>query len=64
MVLLPEPKKSLVLVSSRASCVNLVVGYSASPKSHTALDIAFWIAHQTHLATNNLVTVHAVYVFD
>jgi nucleotide-binding universal stress UspA family protein len=62
MVLLPEPKKSLVFVSSRASCVNLVVGYSASPKSHTGLDIAFWIAHQTHLATNNLVTVHAVYV--
>jgi hypothetical protein len=62
MVLLPEPAESLVYRSSQKVCVNLVVGYNGSPKSHAALDIAFWVAHQTHLATSNLVTVHAVYV--
>jgi len=62
MVLLPEPKKSFSPGSAGLGSVNLIVGYSASPKSHTALDIAFWIAHQTRLATNAVVKVHAVYV--
>ncbi len=57
MVLLPEPKQA-----QTAESINLVVAYDASPKSHTALDIACWIAHQTRLATNTQVTVQAVYV--
>jgi nucleotide-binding universal stress UspA family protein len=59
MVLLPEPNKA-----KTAESVNLIVAYDASPKSHAALDIAFWIAHQTRLATNAQVTVQAVYVVE
>jgi nucleotide-binding universal stress UspA family protein len=59
MVLLPEPKQEQIKES-----INLIVGYDASPNSHTALDIACWIAHQTRLATNQQVTVQAVYVLE
>jgi nucleotide-binding universal stress UspA family protein len=64
MVLLPEPKNLLSQQSSAANSVNLIVAYDASPNSHTALDLAFWIAHQTRLATNTEVTVQAVYVLE
>lgn len=64
MVLLPEPKKPFSKKAPRAKSVNLIVAYDASPKSHTALDMAFWIAHQTRLATNAQVTVQAVYVVE
>lgn len=64
MVLLPEPKKPFSKKLLKAKAVNLIVAYDASPKSHTALDIAFWIAHQTRLATNTEVTVQAVYVVE
>ncbi|HLO86156.1 MAG TPA: universal stress protein [Nostocaceae cyanobacterium] len=64
MVLLPEPKKLFHKKAQKAKSINLIVGYNASPKSHTALDIAFCIAHQTHLATNTKVTVQAVYVAE
>ncbi len=63
MVLVPEPKKSFPKKAQRPS-TNLIVGYDASPNSHTALDIAFWIAHQTRLATNTQVTVQVVYVVE
>ncbi|MBD6616548.1 universal stress protein [Komarekiella sp. 'clone 1'] len=64
MVLLPEPKKPFSQKVQKVESVNLIVAYDASPNSHTALDIAFWIAHQTRLATNTQVTVQAVYVVD
>lgn len=64
MVLLPEPKKPFSQKDHKAESVSLIVGYDASPNSHTALDIAFWIAHQTRLATNVKVTVQAVYVVE
>lgn len=64
MVLLPEPKKPFSKKPQQAKAVNLIVAYDASPNSHTALDIAFWIAHQTRLATNAEVTVQAVYVLE
>lgn len=64
MVLLPEPKKPFSKKPQKAKAVNLIVAYDASPNSHTALDIAFWIAHQTRLATNAEVTVQAVYVLE
>lgn len=62
MVLLPEPKKPFSKKPQTEKALNLIVAYNASPNSHTALDIAFWIAHQTRLATNAQVTVQAVYV--
>jgi nucleotide-binding universal stress UspA family protein len=64
MVLIPEPKRHSLTNLSTAKSVNLIVAYNASPNSHTALDMAFWIAHQTRLATNQEVTVQAVYVVE
>ncbi|MBU7586699.1 MAG: universal stress protein [Nostoc sp. TH1S01] len=64
MVLIPEPKRSSLTNSQTSKAINLIVGYNASPNSHTALDIAFWIAHQTRLATNQQVIVQAVYVVE
>lgn len=64
MVLIPEPKRRSFTNYQTEPSVNLIVAYNASPNSHTALDIAFWIAHQTRLATNQQVTVQAVYVVE
>ncbi|MGM3309074.1 universal stress protein, partial [Anabaena sp. WFMT] len=64
MVLLPEAENLVSQQYQIADSVNLIVGYDASPQSHTALDIACWIAHQTSLATNTQVTVQAVYVVE
>jgi nucleotide-binding universal stress UspA family protein len=63
MVLL-SPKTSCTEKAQPTKSVNLIVGYNSSPNSHTALDIAFWIAHQTRLATNVQVMVQAVYVVE
>nr|WP_308418366.1 universal stress protein [Nostoc sp. CENA543] len=64
ILLLPEPKPAFPEQASINRTINLIVGYDASPSSHTALDIAFWIAHQTRLAANQEVVVQAVYVVE
>jgi hypothetical protein len=64
MVLLPDTQKCASEKDSQTKSLTLMVGYDASPNSHTALDIAFCIAHQTHLATNIQVNVQAVYVIE
>ena len=64
MVLLPEPASAACKWSSSTKSINLVVGYTASPCSQTALDLTMWIAHQTRLVTQKQVTVQVVYVLD
>lgn len=64
MVLLPEPASAAAKWANSTNSVNLIVGYDASPRSQTALDLTMWIAHQTRLATQKEVTVQVVYVVE
>jgi nucleotide-binding universal stress UspA family protein len=63
MILLPG-RKSSVSSKTKSNSLTFVVGYSGSPRSHTALDITLLMAHQTRLATNKQVTVEIVYVIE
>lgn len=62
MLLFSPPAIADKETTEAVKSINLIVGYTSSPKSHTALDISLLIAHQTRIATNATVTVQAVYV--
>jgi hypothetical protein len=64
MVLIPSNKECHSDKYSPIKPIKLIVGYDGSPNSHTALDIAFCMAHQTHLASKTEVKVQAVYVLE
>lgn len=64
MVLLPESATSASHEDRFSQGINFVVGYNASPRSQTALDLTMWIAHQMRQDTHKQVTVQVVYVVD
>lgn len=62
LLLVPAGSSPTSQTERAADSVHLVVGYTGSPDSHTALDLTLWIAHQTRLATAKPVVVQVVYV--
>ena len=64
MVLVSKPRQTKPQGEPGQSTINVVVGFSGSPKSQAALDIALCIAHQTRMASQKPVVVHVVYVVD
>ncbi|MBF2062905.1 MAG: universal stress protein [Calothrix sp. C42_A2020_038] len=64
MILAPGFRASVDKIDKPAHSAKFIVGYNSSCKSHTALDIALCIAHQTRLASNMQITVQAVFVVE
>lgn len=67
----PELTQSMILIPhessedwSTASEFNFVVAYNSSPRSKTALELALWLADETHQMMQKPVKVQIVYVAD
>lgn len=67
----PDLTQSMILVPhessedwSTVSEFNFVVAYNSSPRSKTGLELALWLADETHQMTQRPVKVQIVYVAD
>lgn len=64
LLLLPKLIESNSPGAANSPATALIVGYDGSANSQAALDLAFCVAHQMQVATQQQVMIHVVYVVD
>lgn len=64
LLLLPKLIESSPSGAANSPAMPLIVGYDGSANSQAALDLAFCVAHQMQVATQQQVMIHVVYVVD